>query len=155
MLFGRRNIEPAQQVRISGAATLLGQLFDSSLSGFDSRSKRIIERLDDDWRSFSKVCDDFNKGASEPDLEDLRSITRSNILMLKQNYLTALKEAVSEERWHPAHNTVYEAQKSKLDENERRIRQILQINHRFKPVIIAYSAKVDSFKWISPSSRSR
>lgn len=146
MLFGRKKAEPPERVEVEGLTPLLNGLFDASLRDFSARCDRSVQRLDSDWESFRRVYESFREDGTAPDLEDLRSTTIETITQLKSNYVKALQEVHGREQAQEQHATAYERCRSSLEWNEYKRGQVLQINHRFRPVMIAYANRLDSFK---------
>jgi chromosome segregation ATPase len=146
MLFGRKKEEPPERVPVGELVPLLNGLFNSSLPDFTARSERILAKISDDWKLFSRACESFSADRTQPDLEDLPHVTESNVVLLKGNYVKALDEITAKGRAGLDCPTSYEAYKARLDDNAYRINQVLQVNHRFRPVIIAYAKGLDRFK---------
>ncbi len=149
MLFFRRRKkeeEPPEIVGPDGLQTMLDLLFDDSMAELASRADRHITRIDAGWRSFRDACASFERVDAEPDLEDLPRSTPESIATMRYNYSKALLEAIADITDAPYGRTVYEKYMSKLGVRERILKQVLQVNYRFRPVMIAYSKRLDAFK---------
>ncbi len=149
MLFFRRNErrdEPPEIVGLDGLRPLLDSLFDGSMEGRAARAERQITRIDTGWRAFRVACTAFETVEAEPDLEDLPRSTAEGITAMKSSYSKALIETIDEKAEARSGRTVYESYMSKLEEREHTLKQVLQVNYRFRSVMLAYARHLDAFK---------
>lgn len=136
------------RVTLTELQPMLKKMFDESTSAVTERAKRQNKSLDSAWRAFESACSSFYNLGAEPDLEDLHRIKREEIDALKASYVNALLETVGEADIgaDAKEKTRYEASMDEFRMHETRMKRLLQVNYRFKPVIIAYAKHLGGFK---------
>lgn len=146
MLFFRKKAEPPERVGVDALQGLLDSLFDASMAGLASRADRLLSGIEARWDSFRSVSMGFGGAGPDPDLEDLPRMSLEGITAMKSDYASAMVEAVRAGGEVNAARTLYESYMERLGRHERMLKQVLQVNYRFRPVMIAYAKQLDGFK---------
>jgi len=115
------------------------------MAEFEARSKEFVERISKDWKSFNEYCKAFETEAKEPDLEDLYNVSKNGVESQKKGYVAAII-GIGERNKENRFGTVYEKYAMELESLAYKKDQVLQINSRFKQVLIAYAKYLENLK---------
>ncbi len=146
MQFWKSGDANPEKVGMASLRETLDRQFDQKLSDFGTRAERVCSEIKKSEEFFLKVCKDFESRQTEPDVEDLPGANASTMVSQKGPYIQSFRELLASGSGAAEGSTVYEAYKKVLDEETHRRNQMLQINHRFRSVVVAYAAYMDPFK---------
>lgn len=148
MSFWKRGPEKEKLtiLRPEELVSFLDSAFNNKISDLDIRALVILKDLKKDEDNFLIVCKRFLEQETKEDMEDLPGLNAASIASQKVPYIKALESILTQELRSEKEDNIFNKNKNLVEKEEDRIKQLLQINHRYRQVIIAYSAYMDPFK---------